>query len=293
MNYNLLLVAALMLLVPRVNAQDTLANSGFESWTNQGTYEDLADWNTLNPLSSALGVITATKTTGADVHTGSYGLKLQSKSVLGTIRPGVLTTGVINVANSTIGGGVPVNSRPVYLSGWYKYAPVGIDTALISVVFTKWDAVGDSQIIIGVGGFTETGTVSTYTPFSVEIDYRSADVPDTALIIITSGSNLAPQLNSALIVDDVDFSYTAVGILNRVAIEPISFHPNPAQGFVTFTNYNAQQLNILSLEGKLVFTTELTAGQSRVDLKGFTKGLYILNAVDAKGNVRYGKLLVE
>lgn len=293
MNYFLLIVALVALFFSNANAQDTLANSGFETWTNQGTYEDLADWNTLNPLSSALGVITATKTTGAEAYSGSFGLKLQSKSVLGTTRPGVLTTGVINVANSTIGGGVAISSRPLYLNGWYQYWPAGADTALFSITLTKWDATGDSQIVVGSGTFSQNDSITSWSQFSLAIDYSTADVPDTALIIITSGSDVASTINSALLLDDVDFSSTAVGILSPSNTETIKLYPNPATGFVLLNSTTQQQFNLLSLEGKLVLSSELTEGQNRISLDGISKGLYLVNTIDAKGNARYGKLLVE
>lgn len=293
MNYSLLIVALVALFFSNANAQDTLANSGFEIWTNQGTYEDLADWNTLNPLSSALGVYTATKTTGAEAHSGSYGLKLQSKSLLGTIRPGVLTTGTINVANSTIGGGVAISSRPLYLNGWYQYWPAGADTALFSITLTKWDATGDSQIVVGSGSFTQMDRITSWSQFSVTIDYNTTDVPDTALIIITSGSDVASTINSALLLDDVDFANTAVGIISPSNIEPLSIYPNPANGFVLLNSASSQHFNLFSLEGKLVLSTDLIEGLNRIDLEGISKGLYVVSTIDAKGNARYGKLLVE
>ena len=64
-------------------------NPGFENWTQVGNRWDPDDWNTLNPNTGIIGILTCTRATGADVHSGTYAIKLTTKSVFGVTANGI------------------------------------------------------------------------------------------------------------------------------------------------------------------------------------------------------------
>ena len=73
------LLALLPFLTTLTFAQNpALPNPGFESWHTSGNHLDPDNWNTLNNATGILGVFTATRATGADVHSGTYAIKLQT-----------------------------------------------------------------------------------------------------------------------------------------------------------------------------------------------------------------------
>src|ERR1051325_4876143 len=154
-----------------VSAQDTLPNPGFEGWTHSpagGGYDKPNGWSTYNPLSATLSTFTAFKVSGADAHSGTYAIKLVSNELAGQFAPAVVTTGGIN-ANG-IYGGIPINSRPTAINGWYKYFPAGSDQAHLEVYLMKQGAQ------IGSGVFDQPDTISSWSSFSIPITYTTTDV---------------------------------------------------------------------------------------------------------------------
>src|SRR5688572_9076851 len=94
-----------------------LPNAGFDSWTNNGSFDDPVDWNTLNSATSGWGVLTCLKATGADVHSGTAAIKLITQWVLIQNANGLATTGTIDVQNQTVVGGLPYTLRPDSITG--------------------------------------------------------------------------------------------------------------------------------------------------------------------------------
>lgn len=74
-----------------------------EEWDNVNIYEQPQNWNTPNPYTALLGVISVTK--GDDAFSGDYSAKLESKELLGgqIIVAGVITLAdfAINIADSS------------------------------------------------------------------------------------------------------------------------------------------------------------------------------------------------
>ncbi len=187
-----------------INAQNILPNTGFEAWNVNPNYDDPQGWGTINGLTYILGVRTVTKATlAADIHGGSFAIKLESKNVpfQGTA-PGIAATGVINTSGF-IDGGLVYTRRPISMSGWYKYTPGGTDTASVEATLSKW--VGNTQVEVGKALFTRNLTQSTYAQFTVNFTYTSALTPDTLVVILLTSSqgNNAPT-GSKLWIDDLD-----------------------------------------------------------------------------------------
>ncbi len=188
-----------------VQAQNTIPNPGFESWTNQGFYEDPDNWGTINSLTSIVLVTTATKATGANAHSGSYALKLESKNVAGQgTAPGIAATGSINAQTQAVDGGVAFHRRPISFTGWYKYIPNGIDTGSIDARLWRWNNTTHTREEIGTAEFVMTTTVNSYTQFTATFNYVSAAFPDSMVItLLTSSRAQGSPTGTQLFVDDL------------------------------------------------------------------------------------------
>jgi len=271
-------------------AQDTLPNPGFENWIQDGaTYRDPVGWNTPNALIGGFGKITCLQDSSI-VHSGKYSCRLVTLyfSLAGGNVPGTITTGVIPTSQGgSITGGVEINSRPKSVSGWYQYLPAGADTAGVTIAVTK----GDS--IFGTGGFNFTDSVTTWTPFSFNINYTSASTPDTSLITFVSSIN-AGIANSSLWVDDVSYSYYAAGI-DEVSNSPINLYPNPANREINIDNQTMQasSLNLTTTTGQLVKEVKMHAGVNIVDVSSLSAGVYILNGVGANGTTYKTSVVID
>lgn len=174
----------------------TIPNAGFESWTG-ATPNEPTGWGTANALLAGFAV---PGTTAGDFYAGAKAIVLTTQNGGGTIYPGVAATGTVT-ANG-VKGGIGWTSRPTSLEGFAKYLPTGLDTAIISVIFTKWN--GTSRDTIGEGVLEITTGYSTFGAISVPITFTNFSTPDTCQIILAS-SDSTGAVGSALYVDDLSF----------------------------------------------------------------------------------------
>lgn len=216
-------------------AQNAIPNPGFETWNPNPNYDDPQGWGTINGLTYILGVKTVTKTT--DKHSGSFAMKLESKTVpLQGVAPGIAATGTINAQTQGVDGGVAFNKRPIAMTGWYKYTPAAVDTGSVEAILTKWS--GGQRVEIGRAEFKVSNTVSSYTQFSVNFSYSSANAPDTLVMIIltSSGANTSPN-GTVLFIDDLAFDYCSNF---SVAASSTNATCTATDGSVTVSNTNGQ-----------------------------------------------------
>jgi len=115
-------------------------NGTMESWNNVGgLYEEPASWTSPNEL-TFLYFTPCTKDT--DAVDGQYAARLQSYFLqpFSLNVPGAIGTGLIDATTQSFTGGFPLNgNNPAALIGYFKYAPVGSDSALIFSALFKWN----------------------------------------------------------------------------------------------------------------------------------------------------------
>lgn len=269
-----LIFSVLLFIAPRSDAQNAMPNPGFENWTTVGNYQDPDNWNTLNASTAIVGVLTAQKASGADVHSGSYAIKLITKSVFGQTANGLATTGTIDVQNQTITGGIAYTLRPDSISGWYKYTPAGGDNGFIN--FILLDNANDT---IGFGEFTTpVAIVSSYTYFSVPIVYRSAAVPVLARSILSSSAGYISVVNSTMFVDDLQliFNPTAIDEVSGEMKEELSFEYRNEELLVRTATAGTVKLNVFNTSGQEVFAIEMEGREVTVKLPGLAHGVYLV-----------------
>jgi len=237
-----------------LTAQDTIRNPGMEKWSFHGYYRDPDGWTTFNALTGLLPVITAYQdSVPAEVHSGKFSIKLITKKAVNDTPPGMLTTGKVNTTLGIVEGGIPINSRPSVLKGWYQYFPAGPDTASMEIHLFKWNSRTMSHDEIGTGVKYVSDSAATWTSFSVPVNYVSASVPDTVLMVFWA-SNRGPKLNTTLILDDLNYDFSS-GIPEE-EILPAKVYPNPFNDLLQVSwqgeNEVNTEINLYSSEGKLV-----------------------------------------
>lgn len=266
----ILLITVCFISINVLIAQPTIPNNDFETWTDTITP---TGWGTTNLDFGYYSIVTVTQTT--DNHTGSYAMKLKTVNdqMIGMI-PGAAFTG--SLGQSGITGGVPMNVKPKFFSGWYKYNNVNGDTMAIVVIMTKWN--GTSRDTIGFGGIMTNQSAATYTSFNELIQYNpSTIVPDTFQVICFSSAGYSPQENSTLYVDDLSFIGT-LGEKMPISMFMQKVYPNPSDGIfnLTLADDNIYSVNVYNMMGQKIYENDNVINQQIIDLKEYPKGIYYI-----------------
>lgn len=288
-----LLFLLFSLFVFTLSAQVAVPNPGFENWTTVGNYQDPDGWNTLNPSTAFVGILTAQKASGADAYSGSFALKLITKYVLGQNANGIATTGTIDVANQTITGGVAYTLRPDSISGWYKFTPgAGTDNGFVD--FTLFDAANDTLGFVDFN--TPTGSVAAYTYFSAPIVYRSSATPALSRCVLSSSAGYTSVVNSTLFLDELSLVFNPNGVKETLPTTSTFFHFNAEQGLLSVRTevVGAKKVSLLTVNGQTVAAFEMSDVQSEFHLGSLASGIYLLSVSDAGGKLlSTGKIQVR
>ena len=285
MKKNLLLLFSCTLLGFSMSAQ--IPNAGFETWNNMGSYMNPDKWDNLNSMTTSMSVYTCQQ--GTPGNPGSSYLKLTSKTVTGMgVMPGVAVSGVINMSTFKPKSGFAFSGQPASLTGNWQYMAGGSDMGYISVVLTKWNSAMMMHDTIATALKPLSGMVMSWTAFTINLSYRSAAIPDSAVIIL-SASGATPANNSMLYIDNLAFSGSAAGITESNLNTMVSVYPNPAQDKLNIALGNAgktiSNMEIFDIQGKLIKVLELKSlnSQTSIDIADLRKGVYILKLTSNEG----------
>jgi len=272
----IVLLIALSVMGMLVNAQ-YITNNGFENWTAS----DPDDWHSPDSLTSPFGVTTVSKET-VDVYSGLNSAKLETKSVLGTPIPGILTNGTITINPPYLIGGTPFTQKPGVFKGYYKYTPATGDNCFLDVLLLKWNINTNQQDTIGYAQFTNLATVSTWTMFQANFTYNSIDNPDTMQIALISSNPNAAVTGSILLVDELSLEGGTLGLNKYYLLKNISIFPNPATNIINIkfsseTKYETA-VSLYSLVGQKVKAFTLPKGieLSSLNINDISKGMYFI-----------------
>lgn len=276
-----------------LNAQ-YFPNGGFESWTNQGTYEDPQYWTGMNMMSMFGAEETAIKSTQA--HSGTYALKLiTSISDIGNdgemdTLPGILILGNVDILNGTGTTGYPFTHRPDSLIGWYKLVSPDNSPFHIEFSSTKWDSGSGSPETIGAA-YYEGQASSTYKRFSVPITYSSSAVPDTIQTFI--GTSVDESPTNELYLDDLSFVYNGTAGIEEQAAQ-IRLFPNPVSTQLTIqSDQPIQQLFVKDVQGKQLFELNGTIENYQLETGDLTPGVYFCELYFSNGSSQRLKFIKQ
>ncbi|MFN8310216.1 MAG: Ig-like domain-containing protein [Chitinophagales bacterium] len=258
---HLLLAAAVLLFTTTANAQ--LANGSFENWHNDSAYLSLPigglkdtsffvdpdNWTSSNALTAGktLGFRSLCTQNTTEHFDGSSSIKIETDSFSFTVSgfpiniivPGFVVNGdfKIDLAAFTSfnltnipGAGVPINKRMGKIKGQLKYQPVGNDSCAVIGILKK------GSTLVAMAQYFHKGTDAGFIPFEVPFQYQSCEIPDTAMIIVSSGNpllftNILTQSTSGLHRGTVLFadSINMVDTASAAMIPPFAHDDNGVQ----------------------------------------------------------------
>lgn len=266
----------------------SLPNAGFETWTNQGLYDEADNWISLNMFSLFGMPITTTKS--IESHSGTYAVKLETVANATDTLPGLLISGLGDVLSQS---NVPFAFRPARVLFYYKGGPAANDTAFVGLNLTKWDAVNSQQIVVGGAGISITSIANNYNLADITIDYMTADIPDTIMFFATSSNSNVNIPGSNLFLDDISFMMSGVGIYENQMLSS-SVYPNPAKDKLNFfmEDKEIKSVVILDLSGRIIEEVVLDGKTKSVSIEHFKNGTYLYQLKNEFEVVSIGKFEV-
>ena len=209
----------------------------------------------------------------------------------------MITTGTINTTSQTITGGIAYSLRPDSITGWYKYTPQGGENGIIQ--FILFGSAANNTDTVAIATFiTPTTTVGTYTRFSTQLVYRSANTVANSMWIIASSKNdgLASSVGSTLYVDDLGLVINpASGVIEQNMSE-ISVGPNPATDHFEIKNpLNTNVIFILyDVTGRKVAEEKIGKTTNIISVNSFPNGIYSYALTDESYKaIKGGKLIIK
>ncbi len=253
-----------------------LPNSSFESWNHVYTLEP-EGWNTPNFLSLWGFETSVTKT--IDAYEGDYAVLIKSIEVFGDTL-GAISNGYFT-QNKWPSGGMYLESNPVKLSGYYKYFPVGNDTAFAVGIHYTYKSGKQEIAEMQVKALPPA---SSYTYFELNFSYDKYPVGDTFNITFLSGNIIDKSkpkgLGSALYLDALELTTQPSGI-EKPTMNTFSIYPNPTTGKISINSDTEAHLHITvtDISGKTISRFNTDSGQ-KLDLSQLNPGIYLIKVND-------------
>ena len=290
----------------KTQAQSSIPNAGFESWTTFGTsptdYEDPTGWKSGNG-SVAFSFRPVKKST--DSHTGTYAAEIEVTSVFGMNTPVILTNGNVpdDFTDFVIDydkAGTPISIKPTSVSGYYKFLPAAasFDSAYAVVILKRWNSVTMSSDTVGFGS-TVFSPAAVYTAFNIPVTYSSSELPDSIVVAFVNEATETPTFNPAgkLLIDDVSLD-TLNSDIADISNAAVSVYPNPlsSASYVTLPANATPADCVFTLYNVLGETVRQVVPRSTtfvVHRDNLSPGLYFYKLSRRNGPVDEGKLMVE
>lgn len=291
-----------------------IPNPSFDDWADEGNYYDptpasMEDgsgfWDTTNKIANLNPFFNSTVTRVEDSHSGTYGVKLETSSNFGFLTSASLFSGFFNptLQNplSSAEFGKPFTETPNYFRVWYKYEPVQGDSAEIYCYLGK--GVDESTRIASAYAKIKEAK-SEWTELLIPFDYVSGETPDTIMIVFASsadGDNFEGQVGNTLYVDDVELIKCSYPVPNEDLIAEAftaNVFPNPSFGENLRFEFNQERdvtLNIFSVDGKSVFTTDFNSDNYELDIAEWNNGFYqyVINDKDSNEAISRGSFVIQ
>lgn len=310
------------------NAQTQLNNSGFENWENVGsaTVEPL-EWNSFKTASGILAYLYGTTTiTRSDStrpgSTGNYSCLIWSKTVVGIVANGNVTTGQINMGSQNAGDPSNYNithtantafsealgAHPDSLVFWAMFNPVTADTAHLARVraiihdsFEAKDPVdaATQPHVVGDATLNFPSTNKQWERISIPFHYTGpATSPDYMLLTFTT--NKTPGGGSggdSLFIDDLELIYNPNGINNIDQSNNFNVYTDNNDIIInlSFEKIQTSRIAVYNMSGQLVYRTQITAQnvQHYIGLNEFKSGIYLVTVNTDDGRTFSQKIPVK
>ena len=319
-----LLALCFLFSVLSLNAQikKQLPSSDFETgWTNNnganGPYLEFQTsyFYTLNSLFALVnqqGPADITAFRDGNAQQGSYCIKLKSGDIPvgeeNIFLPGMVGTITENFVSEFLnnGGNVPIFrnwfdcATPHVMKGYYKYEPVGGDSALIAIGFY----IGGGEPVFVAQKIIKTPT-NNWTEFAVWIPQQYWDQEFTeiqVLFVSSAGVNFEKlaeckgQLESTLWIDNVSLNYSDTNGIKQNLFSSLAAKafPNPATDVLNIElneNFSGKVM-IYNLAGSLIQEEMINGTECQINTSSFATGNYIYKLMNGNTIFAQGKFVV-
>lgn len=281
-----------------INATGQVPNPNFESWIPNVVNEP-DGWMTLNFGNIYDGNYSVTQDNTP--YFGSYDCMIKTTIAEWGDTIGYITNGNFNGPNGP-GGGMQVMQNPQKITGYYKYTPVGNDTAIAGGWSSRWDVPGDSAIVLEEA-ITKLPAAASWTYFEVNLAYNTWPYVDTFALAFASSNfddySTYVGVGSVLYLDEIGVSYFPLTI-NETSSSPVAVFPNPATKYLNVRLESVaggqQTFSIYNAEGKLVksetFNNAAQSGFYTMEVGELIAGSYIWK-IEGDGAVQSGSFVKE
>ena len=290
------LLIIFLLLGPQFYAQQ-IGNSGFENWDNLGSnQEEPTNWSSFKTATGSFAAFgskqverSSTVRSGA---TGTYSARIWSKSTLGIMANGVLTTGRMNMGSSNLSS--PDNYNYTVLNDaafsevltlapdsivfWARYTAGASEKAGMHAVIHDQFSVQDpinaasDPYVVADANFQFSPTNNNWVRFSVPFTYTVNTGLAPKFILLTFTTNHIPgggSANDEVLIDDVELIYNTIGFESEVSSEQFGVFIDEANRLVLTGFEQDQQVEIFRLNGQLLEANCVEKLQGRTLPSGF------------------------
>lgn len=222
----------------RTDTPVQLPNMSFDDWSKDNKYPNASGSDVWDSANSSGAAVTTSPSTDA---VEGYAARLESVSAFGMLAAGNIFTGkFVKLAGmgAELDWGIPFESRPLALRGWYKYSPATInkvkdpykdqmgksDQCQILAFLTDWDSpfrvntntktfvdLDNDPGIIALGQFNTSESSAEYIEITIPLVYRSNDrIPGYIVIAGASsrfGDYFTGGIGSVLYLDQFELIY--------------------------------------------------------------------------------------
>ncbi len=274
---------ALALCIPAiVHAQ--IPNSGFEQWDPSATPMVPLGWATLNAV-SAPGEPMNERVPG---HSGAYAMRMTTRQVAGTVMAAAAVSGSFN------GEGFPWSTRAASLVGKLKFhAGEEGDAGIITVSMMRRDPITGVRAFLGSGYLAWSEEATAWTDFTVPITYVNEEVPDSAVIIISSSDAAIMGVGTQLTLDDLQFQGVATGIGRDEHLHPNMRVSQRVGALVLSTELGGfRTIDLLDATGRSFVRQQAEGTTVTIDTSGIPTGVYVLSVRTADGSAWSQRVLL-
>ena len=311
-----------------VTKAQQIHNGGFESWNDVGTLsEEPVDWNSFKTASGSMAAWVTQQVKHSMVvrpgTTGDTSCLIWSRSVLGIVANGVVTTGQVNAGSGTAADtsnynathtsqplfSETIGAKPDSLVVWVRFKPAnagGTDSARIrGVIHDTYDVrdplnAASVPHVVGSATLNFASTNNQWVRKSIPFIYNGpASSPNFILINMTT--NKTPGSGSAgdsLYIDDLSFIYNPgnnVADINNS--ERLKVYTDDNNIFINlgFDKPVASDIAIYNINGQMVFKKHLASSTTheKVNSSSFVKGIYLINIMTESGQTISQKIAVK
>jgi len=257
-------------------------NGDFENWTEM-SFDEPDGWLTSNAYLTDPSNPSVSKSTEA--QNGSFAAKIVNSIIISGDTLSFLTNG--QIGDDGPEGGMPVFNNPDKVKFYYKYIPVGPDTALFLAKLSKFDSsLGVSNSVEEI--VEKLSPTSNYTYFETTFKFNQTPSADTLLLAFAAGNVMDETkykgLGSALFIDNISITYQSSNLEEFLFGSSLNVYPNPTTDYLNIEMkdlfYGHAQISICDLGGKKLLVKNMNIPDNglieTIDLNHFMPGYYLI-----------------